>query len=392
MVDPLLIVHTFYQRPGGEDAVYRAEAALLEAHGHTVERLEFHNDELNSMSRLGAARRAIHNGSAAEVIEQRVRRTRARIVHFHNTFPLLSPSVYVAARRGGARVIQTLHNYRLVCPSALMLRDGAPCDLCVGRAFAWPAVRYACYRDSRAASAVVATMLSAHRLRGTWTSQVDAYIAVSDFLGRQVARGGIPRERILVKGPHLQHDPGCGSHDQEFVLFAGRLSEEKGVRVLLEAWARLRAPIELRIFGDGPLRDEVEAAAARDTRIRLVGHVPAEDVVQAMQRARLLVAPSVWYEGAPVVFAEAAATGLPVVSTRIGAIPESVEDGVSGVLVPPRDAQALADAVALLWADTARRVQMQRAARRRFEERMSAGAAYARLAAIYEQVSEGKHR
>lgn len=384
--DPILLVHCRYTRPGGEDSAYRAEAALLEANGHEVVRLEVTNDELVAMPRLQAAARTVWNGGAARMVEERVRETGARLVHVHNTFPLLSPAVYSGARRAGARVVQTLHNYRLACPSALMLRNGMPCEDCVGRSVAWPAVVHGCYRGSRAASAVVATMLRVHRSRRTWDRDVDAFIAVSAFLRDRVVAGGIPRERVHIKGPHLAVDPGAGTHDADYVLYAGRLSEEKGVRVLLEAWRHVPDDMRLRILGDGPLREDVERAAKDDARIRFDGNVASRDVIAAMKEARLLVAPSISYEGAPLVFAEAAAVGLPVVSSGIGAIPESVEHDVTGYLVPPRDPGALAAALTRLMRDGAQRAAMGRAARRHFERTMSPAVAYDRLMAIYEQV------
>lgn len=383
MPDPVLLVHCRYQQPGGEDVVYEAEVALLEANGHHVERLELHNDALNGMPRVQAAARAVWNGDAARTIERRVRETGARLVHFHNTFPLLSPAVYGGARRAGARVVQTLHNYRLVCPSALMLRDGRPCDDCVGRPFAWPGVQHACYRGSRAATAVVATMVAVHRARGTWTREVDAYVAVSEFLRAQVVRGGLPAERVHVKRPHVRCDPGVGAHDGDYALFVGRLSHEKGIGVVLDAWRTLDAALPLVVLGDGPLRGAVERAAAADPRIRFEGRVPPARVADAMRAARLLVAPSLGYEGAPLALAEAAAAGLPVVSSGIGAMAELVEDGQTGLLVPPGDAQALAAAVARLDGDAVLRARMGRAARARYETMLSAEAAYTATSAIY---------
>ena len=391
VTDPILLVHCHYTQPGGEDSAYRAEAALLEANGHQVVRLEVSNSALASMGRAQAAARTIWNADAARMIERRVRETGARLVHFHNTFPLLSPAVYGGARRAGARVVQTLHNYRLACPSALMLRDGAPCEDCVGRVVAWPAVVHGCYRGSRAASGVVATMLRVHRSRRTWERDVDAFIAVSGFLRDRVVAGGVPRERVHIKGPHLASDPGAGTHDADYVLYVGRLAEEKGISVLLDAWRRVRGSFRLRILGAGPMQSVVERAASQDARIRFDGHVPEDQVLAAMKEARLLVAPSISYEGAPLVFAEAAAVGLPVVSTSIGGIPESVEQGVTGELVPARDPEALAAALDRLMHDDERRRAMGCSARERFERTMSPAVAYARLSAIYEQVLEGKH-
>jgi glycosyltransferase involved in cell wall biosynthesis len=215
---------------------------------------------------------------------------------------------------------------------------------------------------------------------------VDAFIAVSAFLREKVIRGGLPPERVHVKGPHLAEDPGAGAHDGRYALYVGRLSDEKGIGVLLEAWRRLESDVPLRILGDGPLRSAVERAAAEDARIVIEGHVDAARVRAAMQAASLLLVPSIWYEGAPLVFAEAAAAGLPVIASRIGGIAECVDDGETGLLVPPGDAQALARAVAGLFAAPARLQAMSASARRRFERSMSAACAYERLNAIYDTV------
>lgn len=381
--DPLLIVHCFYQRPGGEDTGYRADASMLEERGHEVHRLELHNDALDGMSRIGAAAKAVWNREAERAIAQRVRATGARIVHFHNTFPLLSPAVYRGARGAGARVVQTLYNYRLVCPSALLLRDDRPCEACVGRAVPWPAVQHACYRGDRRATAVVATMLVTHRLAGTFRRDVDAYIAVSEFVRERVVRGGLPAERVHVKGAHVTADPGVGMHGGGFALYAGRLSEEKGIRVVLDAWRRLPVDVPLRIVGDGPLAAEVERAAATDPRIAWDGHRTAAEVAQYMRDAWVLLVPSICYDSAPLVLPEAAAAGLPVVGSRIGGIPEGIDEDRSGVLFEPGDAGMLADRVARLHASPDAVCAMRRSARARFERQMSAETAYARLMDIY---------
>ncbi len=383
---PVLMVHCFYQQPGGEDTGYRADASTLEAYGQPIERLELHNDDIDGMSRAGAAVRAVWNRDAARMIARRVRETGARIVHFHNTFPLLSPAVYGGARSAGARVVQTLYNYRLVCPSALLLRDGRPCEACVGKSVAWPAVQHACYRGDRAATAVVATMLLAHRAAGTFANDVDAYLAVSEFVRDRVVAGGLPAERVFVKANHVTQDDGVGAHEGGYALYAGRLSEEKGIRVLLDAWRRLDADVPLRIVGDGPLAHEVAAAAAGDPRIRWDGRQDAAVVGRHMRDAWLLVVPSICYDTAPLVLPEAAAAGLPVVASRIGGIPEGLDEGESGVLVEPGDAGALAAAVQRLHADPAAWRAMIAAGRSRFERRMSAASAYTQLMDIYARV------
>ena len=194
---------------------------------------------------------------------------RPDVVHFHNTFPLISPSGYYAARAEGVPVVQTIHNYRLICPSATLFRDGRPCVDCVGRRVPWPAVKHACYRDSRPASLVVAGMLSTHRLLQTWNRLVHVYIALSEFARQQLISGGLRGDRIVIKPNFINPDPGVGSHDGDFALFIGRLTIEKGLPTLLSAWERLDGAFPLKIVGDGPLADEVATAAESHPRRRV---------------------------------------------------------------------------------------------------------------------------
>src|SRR5262245_40071540 len=170
----ILLVHNFYQQAGGEDQVFADETKLLRDHGDAVEQFTVHNDAVQQMGRLALARRTVWNKDSYRALRDAVRAHHAEIVHFHNTFPLISPAGYKAAHDEGAAVVQTLHNYRLMCPTATFYRDGGVCEDCLGRSIPWPGIAHACYRDSRSASAVVAAMLTVHRARGTWQHAVDA--------------------------------------------------------------------------------------------------------------------------------------------------------------------------------------------------------------------------
>jgi glycosyltransferase involved in cell wall biosynthesis len=385
----VLVVHCFYQHAGGEDSAYRSEVAMLRSHGVEVDTLELHNDALSAMSKARAGLLTLWNGDAARTVVERVRSSGARVVHFHNTFPLLSPAVYRAARESGARVVHTLHNFRMVCPSALLMRDGVPCESCVGRSFAWPGVVHGCYRGERAATAVVATMTAAHRVLGTWERDVDAYVTLSSFARARLVSGGVPDARLHVKAPSLDKDPGVGAHDRHEALFVGRLFEEKGVQVLLDAWRSLPLDIPLRIVGDGPLAGLVRDAAASDARITWEGRLEPAEVMDRLRRAWLLLLPSICYENAPVVIAEAAATGLPVLASALGSIPELVLDGVTGMLAPAGDAAAFAGAVSRLHDDPDSWAGMSRAARARYETEWTSGHGFAALTRIYDLVLAG---
>lgn len=380
----MLVVHNHYQRPGGEDQVFAAEAELLQDHGHRVIRFVVHNDRIREASKLRVAVGTIWSAATYRQLRALIRAERPAVAHFHNTFPLLSPSVYYAARAEGVAVVQTLHNFRLLCPNALFFRDGHTCEDCLGRAVPWPAVVHACYRGSRAGSAVVAAMLSVHRALRTWSRAVDAYIALSEFSRAMLVYGGIPAEKVWVKPNFVRRDPGVGNHRGGFALFVGRLSSEKGVETLLAAWERLNSPIPLVIAGDGPLASAVARATHRsESSVTWVGHRSSEDVVQLMKDARVLLVPSVVYENFPLVIVEAFSTGLPVIVSDTGSLASIVADRVTGLHFRRGDPADLAAKVEWAWSRPETLAEMGRRARAAYEENFTAEANYRMLMEIY---------
>src|ERR1700733_6841799 len=258
----VLLVHNFYQQPGGEDQVFADEGKLLEQHGHSVSHFTMHNDAVEGMGKFALARKTIWNKDSQQSLRQAIRNARAEVVHFHNTFPLISPAAYYTAHEEECGVVQTLHNYRLLCPGATMYRDGKVCEECMGKLGPWPGVLHGCYRNNRLATAAVAAMITFHRKRGTWQNQVDVYIALTQFGRGKFIAGGLPGEKIVVKPNFVDPDPQPGSGDGGFALFVGRLTEEKGIATLLKAWKSLsnRTGLSLKIAGDGPMRDSVVQA------------------------------------------------------------------------------------------------------------------------------------
>lgn len=385
----VLMVHNRYQQRGGEDAVFEAEVELLRQHGHRTVTLEFHNDEIPShRSPLDAARlaaRTIWSRESAEQVRRLIAQERPDIAHFHNTFPLISPSALHACRAAGLPVVLTLHNYRLICPAATLFRDGAVCEECVGR-MPWPSVKHRCYHGSRAESALVATANSAHRLRRTWQRDVSTFVALTEFARSKLIAGGLPAERIAVKPNFLTPDPGAGDGSGDFVLFVGRLERTKGVPVLLDAWLSGQVDQPLHIIGDGPLAEEVRAAASSHPRITWLGRQERATVLEQMRQARALAFPSVWYESCPVTLIEALACGLPVVAPRLGAMAELIRDGETGLLYePPADSRSLAAAVRRMLEDRPLRATLAHQARADYLTRYTGEVGYVRLRAIYER-------
>ena len=362
-----------------------AESALLSSRGHRVEEVLFDNTEWSDGGGPGAhVRRGLQTVWSTRALartRRAVRAFRPEIVHVHNTFPSASPSIYSAVPRG-TPVIQTLHNYRLLCPVATFYRDGHVCTDCLGRRAPMPGVVHSCYRNSTMASATVAAMLTLHNVRRTWHNRVDRFIALTEFARGMFVDGGLPSDRIRVKpnfleGPVPDTDQ-HGKRDAGF-LFVGRLASEKGLRTLLTAAKEVRTGVT--IIGAGPLDVEVETAASAG--VRAVGHLPKEEVALAMGRASALVFPSEWFEGFPVTLLEAFSAGLPVIAAAIGGIPEIVTDGETGLLFSPGDARALGDR--MRWAEThpIEMRQMATNARNVLTERYGANRNYELLMDIY---------
>jgi glycosyltransferase involved in cell wall biosynthesis len=383
------IVHNTYRQPGGEDAVVAEETRLLESHGHKVVSYRRGNHELDGMSKpklLLQVKDVVHSTSSKHDVRELIRAEKPDIVHIHNTFLMISPSAYEACEEEGVPVVQTLHNFRLLCPGGTFNRAGFVCEECIGGNF-WSGIRHGCYRDSSAMTSVVALMLKFHQFQGTWNRSINRYVALSEFARSKFIQGGLPADKIHVKPNFLGMDPGQKSGPGKYALFVGRLSPEKGVDILLSAWSQLRSPLPLMIVGDGPLRESlnsrVSSLGLKDVTIR--SWCPRDEVLAAMKSAAFVVMPSTWYEGFPLTIIESFACGTPVICSRLGSMQEIVEDGCTGLHFNPGDSADLASKIDLALAKTEYLDAMGRAARRRYEKLYTAERNYTKLMDIYEQ-------
>ena len=385
----IVFVHNTYRQRGGEDAVVAAESALLERNGQKVIRYLRSNEEISSLSRsqqLLLVKDIVHSEKSKHELFALLQTERPDVVHVHNTFMMISPSVYEACRDVGIPVVQTLHNYRLLCPGWSLSRDGRVCEECIDDGL-WRSVWHGCYRDSRLMTAAVALMLQVHRTKGTWERSVDSYVALTNFAREKFIQGGLPPSTIHVKPNFLESDPGERSSGGEAFLFVGRLSAEKGVGILLDAWQQLSHAIPLVIIGDGPLRQslENEVAAKGLSNIRFTGWLSTPEVYKAIKNAAALIIPSVCYEGFPMTLVEAFACGTPVIGSDLGGVREIVIDGRNGVHFAAGNARDLASKVEWAWARPAVLEEMGHAGRNDFEQLYSAEKNYKRLLQIYEK-------
>ncbi len=379
----ILLCHAYYQQRGGEDVSFDAEAALLESRGHEVVRFTMHNDDIASRSGWSVATGAAWSRGVRRALGEILERERPAVMHCTNLFPLISPSAYVAARAAGVPVIQSLHNYRLVCANSFFYRDGRVCEACLDTRTGWPAVAHACYRQSRAASAVTVAVSRVYRSVGRSRWGPSLYVTPSEFARQTFIAAGFPADRIVAKPNFLEPAPAPGSGRGGYVLFAGRLSPEKGLGTLLEAWSRLSANWRLKIVGDGPERERVLAACRLDPRIAWLGHQPLNAVLAAMGEAAVVVMPTLGYETFGRTIMEAFAMGTPVIASRSGPSPELVDDGRTGALFTSGDAVDLASTLQSLAGQPDHLAMMRPAARAEFERRFTGRRNYEALMAIY---------
>jgi glycosyltransferase involved in cell wall biosynthesis len=386
------ILHNRYAQRGGEDAVVETEAELLRKAGCEVALFLVDSAPLlrSPVARLQAAARARWNPAMVERVASFLAEHPVDVAHVHNFFPLLSPAVHATLHALGIPVVQTLHNYRLACANAAFLRDGRPCEECAVRG-PWRAVRFGCLRGSRLASAVWAEATWTHRRRGTWHECVDRFVAPSEFTRRKLAAAGLPAERIVVK-PNPVADPGPPGPPGRGGLYAGRLSPEKGVGLLLDAWRRLPGAPPLAIAGDGPEAGRLRERASGIPGVRFLGEVSRERVASLLTGAAFAVAPSVWYEVFPVAVAEAMAAGRAVVASDAGALAELVEHGATGLLFRSGDAESLAGACRSLLDDAGLAAALGREARARYEDELAPEPGTRRLLELYAEVLAASSR
>jgi len=373
----VLMVHNAYQQRGGEDSVVESEVALLRQHGHEVHVYERHNDEVGQTPKWQLAAGTVWSSRTVRDVQALIAGFKPDVMHVHNTMPLVSPSVYWAAQKLGVPVVQTLHNFRLLCPQAMFVREGRVCEDCLGKV-PWRGVLHKCYRGSRIQSAVMAGMLTTHRVLGTFATKVDKFIALNEFCRAKMIEGGLDGDRISVKPNFVDWQPAPRWDQRVGGLYLGRLTPEKGVDVLLRALVR-QPSLRVRVVGGGPMAEVVAGASGVD----YLGFLPLTEIWGHLSTASYMVVPSVWYEGFPRTIVEAFASGVPVIASRLGSLAEVVTDGKTGLLFNPGDDEDLA--AKLAWAESHPQamIRMGQAAREEYEARYTPERNCAELIEIY---------
>jgi len=384
----ILVLHNRYQQRGGEDGVFEHEVKLLRARGHTVIEYEEDNKGLGEEGALKSGLNAIWARQTVSRLRILLQQARPDIAHFHNTFARISPAAYYTCQQAGVPVVQTLHNFRIGCVGACCLADSTVCERCLPHLIPVAGILKGCYRGSQMASAAMAAITTTHKVLGTYSNQIDAYIALTEFARRIHIRSGLPEGKLFVKPNFGETQPANSQTREPFALFVGRLCPEKGLAPLIDAW-KLMPGIPLKIVGDGPEADSVTAAAADLPGVEYLGRRDHAQIMELMSKAQMLIMPSLWYENFPLCLVEAFSAGLPCVVSGMGSMQEIVEHGATGLHFQPGNSRELAAKVQWMAEHPAEREQMGRTARQRFAERYTPDHNYRLLMDIYQ--AAGSH-
>lgn len=394
----ILQVHNKYKIAGGEWTVLNQEFELLSRH-HEVKQLIV--DNRSSLESLGNRIRLVfnthYNRRSREMVRRRLRELKPDIMHVHNFFPILTPSIFDAARDEGIPSVLSLHNFRLIHPNGLMYHKGKIDTRSVAGS-AYRCVPDGVYRDSVLQTAVSAHMIEYHRKHGTWQRVPSVFIALSEFSKGKFTQGGLPPERIYIK-PNFISDPlkempdrPQGQKRGDSFLYVGRISQEKGIEDLVRCWIKKEIRAELVIAGDGPLRGELESESRACSSIRWLGHIDQQDILKRLSDSRALVFPTRCFEGQPLILLEAMSVGCPVITSRIGNPKNLVDDGKNGLHFETGNLNDLYDKLEMLALDEEKARSMGREARKTYLANYTPEANYTRLMEVYDRAREWENK
>ena len=388
----ILLIHNYYQEYGGEDREYENEVELLRKRGHDVVEFTANNTMASEFSFgqwLTLPKNIIWSRETMKNLRAVLEREKPDIAHIHNTFFILSLSVYSVCKEFGIPIVQTIQNFRMFCASANFLRKEFICEDCAKAQFALPSIIHRCYHNSFPKTAAVASMISFHRSRKTWDAYVTLFIVVTEFIKNKFIEYGLDAHKLIIKPNFVEEDSGEGKRSGGYALFVGRLHEEKGVKTLLDACAKVKH-IPVKLVGDGPLYDYLcERVAANEiTNVTIIGKCRKEEVLAWMKDAQFLIIPSEWYEGLPLTLVEAFSFGIPILASRIGSLENLIDNETNGLLFRAGDSCDLAQKMELIWSNQTLARDLGRKARKTYLELYTAEANYLLLMRIYNMAIE----
>jgi len=386
----ILLVHNTYQQKGGEDSVFENEYQLLLKNNNMVGKLLFNNDAINStFDKLKVGLNSIYNSNSSEILRNKIISFKPDIIHVHNFFPIASPSIFYVADELNIPIVMTLHNYRLICPNALLFRENEICEKCINKDFAIDGVLNGCYRDSKVQTFALAFMSYVHKKKKTWQTKVSKYIALTHFAKEKVLSSslGLDANQIVVK-PNFVEDFGFDYDKEDYFLFVGRLSVEKGIHLLLNAFKG--SDKVLFIIGSGPLEEEVNRVALSHPNIVYLGFKDKEFIIQKLQKARALVFSSIWYETFGMTIIESFSVGTPVIGANIGSPNEIIKNNHNGLIYKVNDLESLKEKIELMSNNEINYYKLCENARLSYESNYTEEKNYQFMMDIYQKIIDEK--
>lgn len=386
----ILYIHNQYLYKGGEDTVFKAETDLVKQYGHEVKTLIFDNKNLNTLrEKVLIGLMTIFNFSSAKVLHKMILEFQPDIIHVHNFFPIASPSIFFVAKKYGIPIIMTLHNYRLICPSATLYRKNTICEICIKKTFTYPAVIHGCYRKSKIQTLLLTSMSFFHTVFHTWHRNVTHYIALTDFEKNKYLQSSLKlhSSQITIK-PNFVEDHDSLMQKENYFLYVGRLSEEKGIDILIETFKN--SPYELRIIGNGPLVEQVWTTANIFTNIHYIGFQNKKFILESLKRAKALIFPSSCYETFGMSVIEAFSTGTPVICSDHGAPAELIQHMKNGLYFQSGNSIDLKQKVDWINTHPEQHYQLCFNARQEYEAKYTPKKNYTMLMKIYEEAIHAK--
>ena len=342
----ILQIHNEYKYFGGEDLIVEREKNLLLENNHEVIQLirKNNNEIKNIWDQLIVSKNLTYSKKSEKIVDEKIKFTKPDIVHIHNFFPLWSPSILNSCKKNKIPVVMSIHNYRLVCANGALYRNGKICELCPKNGL-HNAIYYRCYQDSLIKTLPVVNLISTFRKKKIW-NKMNKLIVNTEFAKKKFISFGIPEDKLAVKANFIEEDYKINdseSNKEDFIIYIGRLSKEKGLELLIKAWEKI--DFKLKIFGDGPLKQKISNLIKNNEKIELNNFIPNHEVSKQMAKAKFLIFPSEWYEGFSITLLEAFVNKLPVLSSNIGSMQEIIEDNINGILFKSGDVHDLIDKI-----------------------------------------------
>jgi len=381
----ILQIHNQYTKKGGEDTTVANEKNLLLVKSHQVEQLFFDNGRIKGIEKMKILYKSIYNQNSTKILRDKIQDFRPDIIHIHNLFYVASPAILYEAQKNKIPVVLTIHNFRLICSGSLLLRNGQVCELCTQKVFPFSGIKHKCFQNSALKTAQLTFTTGIHKILGTWRNKVDAYITLTDFVKKKLFQSSLqlPESKVFVK-PNFTEDKGWASAESRdnFFLYVGRLSHEKGIRTLLEASKQI--DFHLEIIGDGEMRQMVQAFAQQNPNIIYHGFQGQDFILQKMKSCKALLFPSICYEGMPLTLLEAFSTGTPAIISDIDNLNEMVQHQFNGLHFKTGSSEDLAEKIHYFQQNTT--AHYYENARKTYEEKYNPEKNYLRLLEIYNRV------